>query len=288
MPNNVVALQEKQSFAIQTKFEPQNLHELIEWSDRAAKSTLVPKDYLGKSANIIIAVQMGAELGLAPMQALQNIAVINGKPSLYGDAMLAVCRASPLCEYIEEEIKGETKEKWEAICRVKRRGDKKEIVSRFSWQDAIFAGLTNKDSPWRTYPKRMLQMRARGFALRDAFPDLLRGLITVEEASDYPSPTPSNTPPSIQPKPAPSIQASPIPEPRIITLEERIETTIASIKSKKTKADLDDLSQKWTDKVTKARAENNAIPDEQVSRVAEAFNEAYCRLANTDDVEFMP
>ena len=38
---------------------------------------------------------------------------------------------------------------------------------------------------WKSYPDRMLQMRARGFALRDSFPDVLKGLITREEAQDY-------------------------------------------------------------------------------------------------------
>ena len=47
------------------------------------------------------------------------------------------------------------------------------------------AGLWAKSGPWTQYPKRMMQMRARGFALRDKFADALGGLITVEEAQDY-------------------------------------------------------------------------------------------------------
>ncbi len=53
-------------------------------------------------------------------------------------------------------------------------------------KDAKRAGLWGKGGPWTAYPKRMLQMRARGFALRDAFPDVLKGMISVEEAQDYP------------------------------------------------------------------------------------------------------
>jgi len=62
----------------------------------------------------------------------------------------------------------------------------KEIETRrtFSVKDARLAGLMNKAGPWKQYPKRMLQMRARGFAIRDAFPDALKGVITYEEASD--------------------------------------------------------------------------------------------------------
>jgi hypothetical protein len=51
--------------------------------------------------------------------------------------------------------------------------------------DAKAAGLWAKGGPWTQYPKRMLAMRARGFALRNAFADVLRGLVTAEEAGDY-------------------------------------------------------------------------------------------------------
>jgi hypothetical protein len=60
------------------------------------------------------------------------------------------------------------------------------VVAKFSVEDAKRAGLWGKQGPWSAYPKRMMQMRARGFALRDAFPDVLKGLITAEEAQDYP------------------------------------------------------------------------------------------------------
>jgi hypothetical protein len=60
-------------------------------------------------------------------------------------------------------------------------------VGRFSVADAKRAGLWGKSGPWTQYPRRMLQLRARGFALRDAFPDVLKGLVTAEEAQDYPA-----------------------------------------------------------------------------------------------------
>ena len=78
-----------------------------------------------------------------------------------------------------------------AICEAKRRGDTEPVISRFSMADAKRAGLAGKSGPWSQYPRRMLQMRARGFCLRDAFPDILRGVITAEEAQDYPTPEPT-------------------------------------------------------------------------------------------------
>lgn len=158
--------------------------ELMRFADIAASSGMVPKDYVGKPAAILIAVQMGSELGLAPMQSMQNIAVINGRPSVWGDALLGLVKASPVCDDVVETLEGEG-DRVTAICVAKRKG-KSPVEARFSVQDAKDAALWTKQGPWKQYPKRMLQMRARGFALRDAFPDVLRGLITAEEAADIP------------------------------------------------------------------------------------------------------
>lgn len=164
---------------------PSNFSEAERFAELVSRSDLAPKDYRGKPGNILVAVQMGAELGMAPMQALQNIAVINGKPCVYGDAMLAVCQAHPAFEAIHEAITEAG-----ATVTVKRAG-MEPTVRNFSVDDAKRAGLWGKAGPWQSYPKRMLQLRARAFALRDAFADALRGLNSAEEVTDYaPAPTP--------------------------------------------------------------------------------------------------
>lgn len=164
-----------------TLLTPSNLKEAMEYATIIANSAMVPKTYQGKAGDILVAVQMGAELGLKPIQALQNIAVINGKPSVYGDALLALVQAHPSFEDIKEWYDEKTNT---AFCTVKRKNQTEHTVS-FSIEDAKKAGLWGKSGPWTQYPKRMMQMRARGFALRDKFADALGGLITVEEAQDY-------------------------------------------------------------------------------------------------------
>jgi hypothetical protein len=166
-------------------FAPVTLDEAMKFSEMLAKSSMVPRAYQGKAEDILVACQWGREIGLAPMQALQNIAVINGKPSVYGDAAMALVQASPVCEDIEEFFEGEGTANPIAVCVAKRKG-RKPVTVKFSVEDAKRAGLWGKQGPWQAYPKRMMQMRARGFALRDAFPDVLKGLITAEEAQDYP------------------------------------------------------------------------------------------------------
>jgi hypothetical protein len=159
---------------------PQNLNEAMQLADLMANSDLVPKDFKGKPGNVLIAVQMGSEVGLAPMQAVQNIAVINGRPAIWGDAVKAIILSSPLCEKFEENIDEST---MTAYAIVKRRGHAEKVVS-FSVEDAQRAGLWGKQGPWTQYPKRMLQMRARGFAARDEFTDVLKGLAVAEELQD--------------------------------------------------------------------------------------------------------
>lgn len=166
---------------------PQTFDQLATFAQMAAKSALVPRDYQNKPENIMIAVQMGSEIGLAPMQAIQNIAVVNGRPAVWGDALPALCKAHPNWMGMKEEVTGDG-DAMKAVCEVHRKGDH-PTVREFSVDDAKRAGLWGKAGPWQQYPKRMLQMRARGFALRDAFPDALKGLISAEEAADIPADT---------------------------------------------------------------------------------------------------
>jgi hypothetical protein len=166
-------------------FAPTTLAEAMQFSEMLARSQMVPKSYQNKPEDVLVAIQWGRELGLAPLQALQNIACINGKPSVYGDAAMALVQASPVCEDIEEYFEGEGTPNPVAVCVASRKG-RKPVTARFSLEDAKRAGLWGKTGPWSAYPKRMMQMRARGFALRDCFPDVLKGLITSEEAQDFP------------------------------------------------------------------------------------------------------
>jgi len=172
-----VAPQPRQQFDL----SPQTFEQALTFSDILADSDLVPKDFKGKPGNCLIAMQWGAELGLKPLQALQNIAIINGRPALWGDAVIALVRNSALCEYVTESDDGGT-----AVCRVKRRGESEEVRT-FSMDDAKVANLLGKAGPWTQYPKRMRQMRARAFALRDVFPDVLRGMAIAEEVMDIPA-----------------------------------------------------------------------------------------------------
>jgi len=130
---------------------------------------------------VTVAILAGQEIGLPPMAAVQNIAVINGRPKIFGDVMLGLVRASGLLESFSEEIIGEDDD-YGYRCTATRKGGGK-VIEEFTVADAKQAALWGKQGPWMQYPKRMLKFRARSFALRDLFGDVLNGMTSVEE--DY-------------------------------------------------------------------------------------------------------
>lgn len=182
MENNTMNTNEQNAVVIRP-LVPTDYNTAMQMAEVMVKSGVMPASIKTKEA-VFVAMQMGAGLGLTPMQSVQSIAVINGKPALYGDAMLAIVRSSGLLESIKEEIIGEG-DKMLARCTIKRKGEDSIIVGEWSVKDADNAGKWGKQGPWKDYPKRMLKLRARSFALRDAFPDLLLGLQhSVEELKD--------------------------------------------------------------------------------------------------------
>jgi hypothetical protein len=172
-----------------------NMDEIWRFAETVIASGMAPKGINNASA-ATITIQMGMELGLPPMAALQNIANINGRPSLWGDAMLGVVRSTGELEEFTEWFENggiklartpsEFPDTVMAVCRVKRRGYE-AIESSFSVADAKRSKLWGKQGPWTEYTARMLKFRARSFALRDEFGDALRGLYSAEEQRDAPN-----------------------------------------------------------------------------------------------------
>lgn len=164
---------------------PQNYTEMMQMAELLSKSNMIPNPYKGRPGDIIVAIQLGAEVGLKPIQALQNIACINGTPTIYGDGAVALVRASGLLEDFEEKKIGkEGTDSFGFICRAKRKGIPTWIEHTFTIADAKKAGLWGKPGPWTNYPTRMLQWRSRSWVFRDGFADVLKGLLIWEEAID--------------------------------------------------------------------------------------------------------
>ena len=124
---------------------------------------------------------------MKPLTSLQFIAVINGRPGFYSDAMAGIALRKGFILDFREHFEGkEFDEDFTAICVV-TRANGTEVTQRFSVADAKRAGLWGKTGPWQQYPKRMLQWRARSFAIRDAAPHMLFGN-SAEELRDMQGP----------------------------------------------------------------------------------------------------
>ncbi len=160
---------------------PQDIEQAFRIASALAQSGMTPSGFKTPET-CFVAIMAGAELGLPPFQSLQSFAIINNRPTLWGDALMAVVRTNgfKVREWMEGE--GDT---MEAFCEVIRPDNGDVAEASFSVDDAKTAGLWKKGGPWTTNPKRMLKMRARAFAIRDGAADVLRGFQIREEVEDY-------------------------------------------------------------------------------------------------------
>lgn len=181
---------------------PQSMDDAYRLAKAICMAQMAPKG-LDTPERCMVAIMHGLEIGLTPMSALQRIAVVNGRPVIWGDGAMGLVRGSGLCEFVRERMDGAGDTRV-AICEAKRRGEPEPITRTFGVADAKKAGLWGKQGPWQQYPDRMLQMRARAFALRDGFADVLGGLYIREEIDDA-----HHEPRDVTPKPP----APPAPPP---------------------------------------------------------------------------
>ena len=177
-PNNMLAA-----------ITPNNIGELIQLATIYYDAGICPKN-CNKPAAVAAVIAAGMEAGLRPGQALSSMYLVNGRAVMFGDAPLALVRASGLLADIKESESG-TGDAKSATCTLTRKnpnGSTDSVTRTFSCAEARRAGLfmkNGKPGPWDTYPDRMLQLRPRGWCVRDLFGDVLMGLGIAEEVEDY-------------------------------------------------------------------------------------------------------
>lgn len=179
-----------------------NYDEMWRFANAIARAgEMCPTNFRNKPEAVMVALQMGSEVGLSPMFAIRNIAVIHGRASIWGDAFLGVVRHCPgwAEDGYKEWYDGEG-DAYAAYCQV-RRGTGQPQVGTFSIEDAKQAKLWDPDGSkskargdkgpgtWTNFPKDMLMWRARTRVMRRVFADSLAGLTTREEAMDIPPET---------------------------------------------------------------------------------------------------
>ncbi len=171
---------------------PRNYDEACKMAFNFCVAGIIPKGLQGANdeetaGRVTTAIMLGLEVGLKPVAAISNIMVVNGRPSIWGDGAAALIQASGKVEYFKEWMSGDVaQDNWTAHTEIKKKGQVEPYKGSFSFAQAKKAKLTGKPGPWLTYPDRMLQMRARSFAMRDGFSEVLKGMAIVEEVQDMP------------------------------------------------------------------------------------------------------
>lgn len=153
--------------------EPTNMAELRAFSAAAAAT-----GFFGAKSpeQALILAMTGKDLGLSYTQALRAFHVVQGKPVLSADGMVAAVLASGKARYFR------TTEKTPERCTVEtlRVGDEKPTSYTYTMADAKLAGLTGKDN-WKSHPAAMLAARAKAALARDVYPDVLLGMYDPDE-----------------------------------------------------------------------------------------------------------
>jgi hypothetical protein len=168
---------------------PQDIEQAFRIASALAQSGMTPNGFKTPET-CFVAIMAGAELGLPPFQSLQSFAIINGRPTLFGAALMAVIRTNGF--KVREWFEGEGDE-LTAFCELTRPDNGDVAEASFSVADAKTAKLWGKAGPWVTNWKRMLQWRARGFCFTDGAADVLKGL-QIREAVEGDEPLPVETP----------------------------------------------------------------------------------------------
>ena len=156
----------------------------------------------GNPSAVVMVLQHGMEIGLSPMQSLQQVVPVNGRVSIQGDGAKILIFNSGLLEpgsWIEKESGSIEREDYSFSITAKRKDNGLQITRTFSVELAKRAGLWIdkskiqgqdgwkwKMSVWWKYPDRMVRYRCLGFIARDLFSDVLAGSYTTEEAMDLP------------------------------------------------------------------------------------------------------
>lgn len=167
------------------------MDKLLETAEMLSKSTIVPVQYQRRPENCFVALDMASRMGLSPMIVMQNLYIIQGKPSWSGTAIASMIRSSPQFTDVQLHYVGkEGTDDWGAYVTAKRVSNGDTLKGgTVSIRTAKKEGWYQKSgSKWQTMPEIMLAYRAYAWFGRVYAPELLMGLQTTEEVVDVNGP----------------------------------------------------------------------------------------------------
>lgn len=192
-----------------TKYEPADLTQLIKYAQWMMNSELLPS-HIKTPQDVVLLVQFGAGFGVPPMQAIQNLYIVEGKVTMGAHIALGLAMSHPCCEYMMCTESTPERAVWEG----KRTGHPKPTTVSYTIAQAEEARLIKK-SNWQKHPAEMLRARAGMHLARLLFPDMLAGVYDPDELGAVTQPQPEPTPritaqihrePQATPQPAPQFE----------------------------------------------------------------------------------
>ena len=189
-------VEQKESKAVARKLETDyslgifgtsdNFQMAYQMAKALASSTIVPRDYQNNPSNCLIAIEQAQRLGVSPMMVMQNLYVIQGRPSWSSKFLIAAINNSGKfdMELQFDEKDDKDGKPYSCLCWTMKKGRRVEGM-RVDMDMAKAEGWLSKNgSKWRTMPKLMLRYRAASFFSSLNCPELTLGLYTQEEAID--------------------------------------------------------------------------------------------------------
>ena len=183
----MIAVSEEQPMALDIQRQSMGLDKLMDMAEMLSKSTIVPVTYQHRPENCFVALDMASRLGVSPMIVMQNLYVIQGKPSWSGSSMAAMIRSSPLFSKVDLTYVGTPNtDTWGAYVSAIRTSDGKAIKGgTVTIATAKKEGWYQKNgSKWQTMPELMLGYRAYSWFGRLYAPEIVMGLQSTEEVED--------------------------------------------------------------------------------------------------------
>lgn len=163
------------------------LPDMMEMASTLAKSTIVPVQYQNRPENILLALDMSNRMGISPLVIMQQMYIIQGKPSFSGQFIATIVQTNPRFKDVELVYVGEEgKDSYGAYVRAIEKESGRELIGT-----TVTIGMARAEkwgAKWGTMPTQMLGYRAYTYFGRLYCPAELMGLYATDEIEDFDPP----------------------------------------------------------------------------------------------------
>ncbi|WP_312443275.1 hypothetical protein [Lacrimispora sp.] len=197
MENEIIQAEQTRGLSVDVFSNPESFQKIYDIGKMFASSSLVPAAYQGKAMDCTIAVDMANRMGLSPMMVMQNLYVVQGKPSWSGQACTSMIIASGKFKNVHHEYTGEKgTDSWGCYLEAERLEDHvivkgAEVTIKMAKDEKWYE---KNGSKWKTMPELMLAYRASAFFARVHIPNALMGCAVEGEADDIAKEKPQQAP----------------------------------------------------------------------------------------------